>query len=264
MRFLSPFGAVAVLLAVLLAALMGTRFPSYGAPAPKSAPATNPAPAKDPAPPEPSAGASAAREQIGKVGQVWQAAQLPQVRALRQAVAESSLDEAKRKKIGEALHTFEGDLRGMIGDARKDPSKAEEILKKMHAYQADQEAIVRRPLTDDEYKSLGRQSQGIEIQVAALASGPRDFVKDLDEGFKLTAEQKAKFAPAIDRLAEKVRAVTDDLRRADDPKADPKEIGARYMDGLDELAGLALEARKQIRSALTDEQRKKFDTGYHY
>ena len=194
-----------------------------------------------------------------KVLEVWNTAQLPQVRTLRQAVDESPLDDAARKRIDDELRKSEATLRRLVADARRDPAKADDVLKKLLAFQLEQGATMQKLFTPEQYKAVGQRNVSMGIQLSVLASDPRQFAQTLD-GFNLTPEQKAKIDPPINRLAAKVDGLKANLEAAKGPRGRIE----RVMDSMDEVYGLAADARSQIRAALTPEQRERFDTGYRH
>jgi len=182
--------------------------------------------------------------------------QLRQLQTLRQAVDESALDEAQKEKIRAELLESETVLRWMVADARRDPAKADVVLLELRAFQTKRRGTMPDLLPPDQYKAVGGRDMSIGIQLSVLASDPRRFAQTL-EGFGLTPEQKAKIDPAVKRMADGVERMKVELDRAKGARARME----RLMDWTDELYSLATETRSQIRSALTPEQRDRFDKG---
>jgi hypothetical protein len=197
------------------------------------------------------------------VTEVWQAAEASRIGVLRLAVTESSLDDTTKRRIADALLEHEAALRQMIVDARRDPSKAGASLERVERFRTEREPALEKLFTDEQYETVGRRHQVIENQLSVLGSDPAEFVKLLTETLKPTAEQKAKINPAIDRLADRIRELTAEWERLDNL---PDRTGLEYkmIDWTEEIVALGLEARSQIRTALTADQRERFDTGFPF
>jgi hypothetical protein len=203
----------------------------------------------------------AADEKSVKIGEVWQASEVWQLPILRLAVSESTVDDATRRKATEALLKYESQLRQMIADAQKDPSQAANVLEKLRAFQGQQNAAIQSLFNKDQWEQIGKLNSSLALQLTALSSDPQSFMAAIDKRLKLTAEQKAKIDPTVARMAAKLKSLKADLKRADVPAGTHAKIVIEEFDG---MVSASIDARAEIRKALTPDQLRRFDSGITY
>jgi hypothetical protein len=199
-------------------------------------------------------------EQAATVAKVWQTSQVLQVPILRLAVSESNVDGAAKKQATEALLKYESELRQMIADAQKDPSQAAQVLEKLRTFQGKQNAAILSLFSKEQWEEIGKRNSSIALQLTALSSDPQSFMSALNGPLKLTEAQKAKIDPLVTRMAEKLKSFKADLEHADDPAAHGKLV----IGGFDAMLSAAIDARSEMRKALTADQIKRLDSGVSY
>lgn len=165
----------------------------------------------------------------------------------RAAVAETSLDEATKKKLDDTFVGLEADLRPLVTSVQTDPSSIDDAVFQGRQFAQKALSAVRQAVSDDQYKGLVQRTRLVQVQLMAISAGPAAFARAASE-LRLTPEQRKKMDALLTETAAQVRHLTDSLMNQD-----------RVVPSAEQLVRVTLDARKRLRAIFTDDQRKTLD-----
>lgn len=171
---------------------------------------------------------------------------------MRQALKEVALEEAARKKADAAVARAEAELKAIIKDADQNPrAPLEPIRAKVREAKRAGHKELQAVLSEEQLRALADRAQKIALQATFLASPPDQLVQALSK-MNPTKEQSERIRAFAAAEAAEVRKVT----------TDPDRTHRQMLDDMDRMAEVALAARAELRTILTEEQFRRFDTGF--
>lgn len=170
-----------------------------------------------------------------------------QIAVNRQAVAETSLDESAKKQIDTIFVRMESDLRPLVAGVQTNPDSVESLVRQGRQIVSAAQDQVHNVVSDEQYDQLSRRTRLVQIQLMAITAGPHTF-DEARSALQLTADQQKKMDVLLKQTNATVRKLTDALTNEE-----------QMIPSAEQLVVVALDARKQLRAMLSDDQRTKLD-----
>jgi hypothetical protein len=170
---------------------------------------------------------------------------------MRQALSEMAVDGPAKEQAIALIDAALGDMAALIAQADRDPDSAEALVPGVRQVHETTGAGLQRLLAPNQLRALGERVQQMGMQASFLCQ-PADDLRRAFANFRPTPEQAAK----IDRFIAEEAA---ELRKA---VPAPDTSYGRLLESIDRLGPAALAARAKLRTVLTEEQFRRFDTGF--
>jgi hypothetical protein len=170
-----------------------------------------------------------------------------QIPVNRQAIAETTLDDPLKKQIDTIFVRMESDLRPLIAGVQTNPDSVDSLIKDGRKIVAAAQDELRKLVTDDQYDQLARRTRLVQIQLMAITAGPHTF-DEARAALQLNADQQKKMDALLNSTGTKVRKLTDALTSEE-----------QMVPSAEQLVTVAVDARKQLRAMLNEDQLKKLD-----
>ena len=170
-----------------------------------------------------------------------------QIAVNRQAIAETTLDDSLKKQLDTIFVRMESDLQPLIAGVQTNPDSLDSLIREGRKIVATAQDELHKLVSDDQYAQLARRTRLVQIQLMAITAGPHTF-DEARAALQLSAEQQKKMDVLLNATGTKVRKLTDALTSEE-----------RMVPSAEQLVTVAIDARKQLRAMLSEEQLRKLD-----